>query len=275
VTRTKLSEKITADLSKPGPQRHVLQIRVPEPNTSSLEIEPGVKVRWIAYAPNDSMLDAADLPREDPAWAEAKADADAAYATLKASPDRFDELARSESDEASGERNGGKQPWYYDSSSIEPEIRIAILDPSKAAGTILEPVRGDDAWFVIQIMRRSDVAEDDFMAALRTQATDEATFRKLARDNSEGDGSDEEGDIGWITRGQLTDLLDTAVFETPIGSISEVVDVEGEAQYLLWILAEETRELTEEQLEIIESNGFSSWYTREKEKADIDYALGS
>jgi parvulin-like peptidyl-prolyl isomerase len=275
VTRTKLSEKITADLSKPGPQRHVLQIRVPEPNTSSLEIEPGVKVRWIAYAPNDSMVDAADLPPEDPAWAEAKADAEAAYATLKANPDRFDELARSESDEASGERNGGKQPWYYDSSSIEAEIRVAILDPSKAAGTILEPIKGEDAWFVIQIMRRSDVAEDDFMASLRTQAVDEATFRKLARDNSEGEGSDKEGDIGWITRGQLTDLLDTAVFETPIGSSSEVVDVQGEAQYLLWILAEETRELTEEQLEIIESTGFSTWYTREKEKADIDYALGS
>ena len=275
VIRTKLSEKITADLSKPGPQRHVLQIRVPEPNTSSLEIEPGVKVRWIAFAPRDSMVDAADLPPEDPAWAEAKADAEAAYATLTANPDRFDELARSDSDEASGERNGGKQPWYYDSSSIEAAIRVAILDPSKAAGTILAPIKGEDAWFVIQIMRRSDVAEDDFMASLRTQAVDEATFRKLARDNSEGEGSDEGGDIGWITRGQLTDLLDTAVFETPIGSISEVVDVQGEAQYLLWILAEETRELTEEQLEIIESTGFSSWYTREKEKAEIDYALGS
>jgi parvulin-like peptidyl-prolyl isomerase len=275
VTRTKLSEKITADLSKPGPQRHVLQIRVPEPNTSSLEIEPGVKVRWIAYAPKDSMLDAADLPADDPAWAEAKADAEAAYATLTANPDRFDALARSESDEASGKRNGGKQPWYYDSSSIEAEIRVAILDPSKAAGTILEPIKGEDAWFVIQIMRRSDVAEDDFMASLRTQAVDEATFRKLARDNSEGEGSDKEGDIGWITRGQLGDLLDTAVFETPIGSISEVVDVQGEAQYLLWILAEETRDLTPEQLEIIESTGFSTWYTREKEKADIDYALGS
>jgi parvulin-like peptidyl-prolyl isomerase len=275
VTRTKLSEKITADLSKPGPQRHVLQIRVPEPNTSSLEIEPGVKVRWIAYAPKDSMLDAADLPPDDPAWAEAKADADAAYATLTANPDRFDALARSESDEASGERSGGKQPWYYDSSSIEAEIRVAILDPSKAAGTILAPIKGEDAWFVIQIMRRSDVAEDDFMASLRTQAVDEATFRKLARDNSEGEGSAEEGDIGWITRGQLSDLLDTAVFETPIGSISEVVDIQGEAQYLLWILAEETRDLDEEQLDIIESTGFSTWYTREKEKADIDYALGS
>ena len=66
VLRTKLSEKITADLSKAGPQRHVLQIRLPEPNTSSIEIEPGTKVRWIAFAPKDDMGVGAELPADTP-----------------------------------------------------------------------------------------------------------------------------------------------------------------------------------------------------------------
>lgn len=276
VTRQKLSEKITADLSKPGPQRHVLQLRVPEPNPGSLgEAEPGVKVRWIAFAPNDKMAGAADVPPTDPAWAKAKTDAEAAYAALKSNPDRFDAMARSDSDEPSGKNNGGKQPWYYDTSTIEAALRLAILDPADSAGTILEPVKGEDAWFVIQIMRRNDVTEEAFMASLRTQATDEAAFRKLVRDNSEGEGADEGGDIGWIASAQLGDELDQAVFATPVGSVSEVVNVQGEARYLLWILAEETREPTKEQLEIIESTGFSLWYSRIKDDAEIDYALGS
>ena len=274
VLRTKLSEKIVADLSKAGPQRHVLQIRLPEPNTSSIEIEPGTKVRWIAFAPKDDMTGAAELPDTDPAWVAAKADADRTYNILNATPTKFDELARSGSDEASGKSNGGKQPWYYLSSTIDAALKNAIIANTDPVGTILEPIKGEDAWFVIQIMRRT-ADEDAWLLGLKAKATDDAAFKQLARDNSEGEGAKDGGDIGWIARGQLADLLDAAVFATAIGATSDVVDVSGDGSYLVRILAEETREPTEEQVETIESSGFSYWYTREKEKADIEYTLGT
>jgi parvulin-like peptidyl-prolyl isomerase len=274
VLRTKLSEKIVADLSKAGPQRHVLEIRLPEPNTSSIEAEPGTKVRWIAFAPKDDMAKAPDLEDTDPAWAAAKAEADRTYDILKATPARFDELARSGSDEASGKRTGGKQPWYYPSSTIDAALKNAFIANTDPVGTILAPVKGEAAWFVIQIMRRT-ADEDGWLAGLKTKATDEAAFRQLARDNSEGEGVKDGGDIGWITRGELADALDKAIFETPIGSASEVVEVSGDGSYLVWILAEETRELTDDQLDIVKSSGFSYWYTREKDKADIKYTLGT
>ena len=281
VVRTKLSEKITADLSKAGPQRHVLQIRLPEPNTSSIETELGVKVRWIAFAPNDSMADAADLKDDDPAWAKAKADAERFEGILKASPARFDELARSSSDEASGKRNGGKQPWIYASASIDAALKNAIIGSTDPLGTILAPIKGDDAWFVVQILRRS-ADEEAWIDGLKTKATDEATFRQLARDNAENGtvkgvaaGDMAAGDIGWITRGQLADQLDKAIFDTAIGAVSEPVEVSGDGKYLFWIIAEETREPTQDQLDIIKDTGFSSWYNREKEKAKIDYTLGT
>jgi parvulin-like peptidyl-prolyl isomerase len=274
VLRTKLSDKIVADLSQPGPQRHVLQIRLPEPNTSTIEVEPGTKVRWIAFAPNDDMGEAADLKEDDPAWTKAKADADAAYNILKANPQRFDELARSRSDEASGKSNGGKQPWYYPSSTIDAALKNAFVTNTDPPGTIFEPIKGQDAWFVMQIMRRT-ADEAGWLDKLKAEATDEAKFKQLARDNSEGEGAKDGGDIGWITRGELADEQDKAIFETAIGAASEVVAVSGDASYLYWIVAEETRELTEDQLDIIESNGFSYWYTREKEKADIEYTLTS
>ncbi len=275
VLRTKLSEKIVADLSKAGPQRHVLEIRLPEPNTSSVEIEPGTKVRWIAFAPKDNMADAPDLADDDPAWTKAKADADAAYASLKANPARFDQVARTNSDEASGKNNGGKQPWYYPSSTIDAALKNAIVSSTDPPGTILAPVKGEEAWFVIEIMRRTADGEDTWLEGLKARATDEAAFKQLARDYSEGEGAEDGGDIGWITRGQLPDALDEAVFETPIGSMSEVVEVPGDGVYLLRILAEETRELTPEQLDIVESSGFSYWYTRQKDEADIEYTLGT
>jgi parvulin-like peptidyl-prolyl isomerase len=275
VLRTKLSDKIVADLSNAGPQRHVLQIRLPEPNTSTIETEQGTKVRWIAFAPNDSMTSAADLKEDDPAWTKAKADADALSALLKANPTRFDELARSSSDEASGKTSGGKQPWIYPSATIDASLKNVIVPNTDPPGTILAPVKGEDAWFVIQIMRRSTDGEDAWLKDLKAKATDDATFKQLARDNSEGEGARDGGDIGWITRGQFADAQDKAIFETAIGANSDVVDVSGDALYLFRILAEETREPTQEQLDIIKSSGFSYWYTREKEKADIQYPLGT
>ncbi|HEX3264128.1 MAG TPA: peptidylprolyl isomerase [Candidatus Limnocylindrales bacterium] len=275
VLRKKLSDKITADLEQPSPQRHVLQIRLPEPDTSQLQTETGTKVRWIVFAPKDNMANAPDVPADDPSWAKAKADADEFAAMLKVNPAKFDELARSSSDESTGKSNGGKQAWIYPSSTIDATIKNAIVSNNDEDGTILAPVKGEAGWYLIQIMRRTTDGEDVFLEGLKAKATDDASFKQLARDNSEGDGAKDAGDIGWIVRGQLASDLDTAVFDTAIGSTSDVITVSGDGVYLFRILAEETRPLTEKQLAIIKDSGFTNWYTREKDKAKIDRPLSS
>ena len=80
VVRQKLSDKVVADLQKPGKQRHVLEIYLPEPNQPTQGPQPGVKVRWIEFLPNDTTKGATDVAATDPAWTKAKADADAAFA---------------------------------------------------------------------------------------------------------------------------------------------------------------------------------------------------
>ena len=275
VIRKKLSDKITADLEQPSPQRHVLEIRLPEPNTSQVQTETGTKVRWIVFAPNDKMAGASNVPADDPAWTKAKADADQMAAVLKTNPAKFDELARSSSDESTGKSNGGKQAWIYPSSTIDASVKNAIVSNNDANGTILAPVKGASGWYLIQIMRRTTDGEDTFLEGLKAKATDDATFEQLARDNSEGDGAKDGGDIGWVIRGQLATDLDTAVFGTAIGSMSDVVTVSGDGTYLFRILAEETRPLTDKQLGIVKDSGFTSWYTREKDKAKIDRPLSS
>jgi len=280
VVRKKLSDEIVAELSAPGLQRHVLEMYLPTPNASQAGVtEGGVKVRQIVFAPNDDTTTSEDLPADDPAWAKAKAEADAAYAILRSDPSKFDEMARTMSDERSAKLTGGKQPWYYPGSTVDPTFKEAILNPSLTPGVVLAPVKSTFAWHVIQFMRGTGTGEADFLASLKAKVTDAASFRQLAIDNSEGAEAKDGGDIGWIAGEQLTDTLDAAVFSTTVGSVSDVITVadggRSDGYYLLMILAEEQRDATPEQVKIFEDSGFSTWYTRQKEAADITYDIVS
>ncbi len=275
VVRRKLSEKIVADLSMPSVQRHVLEIYLPEPAAPANPIDESVKVRHILFAPNDDTTKAKDLPAEDPAWAKAKAEAEAAHAELKLHPEKFDEMARTLSDERTAKLTGGKQPWYDAGSSVDTAFKTAILADGLTPGQLLAPVKSTFGWHVIQFMRPSGAGEKAWLTSLKATITDEASFKRAAIDNSEGDGSKDGGDIGWVAMGQLTDLLDTAVFATAVGSMPDVIEVASDGTYLLRVIGEEQRSATTEQIKIFEDSGFSNWYTKQKEAADIVYNIGS
>ena len=275
VVRKRLSDKVVADMSSPGKQRHVLEIYLPQPNAAQLGAEPGVKVRQIEFAPNDDTTTAEALDPNDPAWAKAKGDADAAYAEIKARPANFDAIARARSDEPSAKQTGGKQPWYYASSSVDQAFKNAIFTEGLKDGQLLEPVKGAFAWFVIQFMRTSAGGEATYLQTLRDTITSENTFRQAARDYSEGPEAKDGGDLGWIAIAQLDDQLDATILATDIGANSSVVPATSGGTYMFRVLAEETRSPTKEQLAIFKQNGFSYWYTRQKEAAKIDYNIGT
>ncbi|HEX2626954.1 MAG TPA: peptidylprolyl isomerase [Candidatus Limnocylindrales bacterium] len=273
VLRSKLSDQVVADLSAPGKQRHVLEIFLPTPNASQAGVtEGGVKVRQIVFAPNDSTVDTP--PDTDPAWAKAKADAEAAYNELKLHPEKFDEMARAMSDERSGKLTGGKQPWYYPGSTVDPTFRQAILDPNLKPGDLIAPVKSTFAWHVIQFMRGTGDGDKAFLTTLKGTLSNEAAFRTAAINNSEGKEAKDGGDLGWIASGQESDTIDAAIFATAVGSVSDVVSVSDgtseDGQYLFMVLAEEQRDATPEQIKIFKSNGFDTWYTRQKAAAKID-----
>ena len=275
VIRTKLSDKIVADLQQPGKQRHVLEVYLPEAASTGTGSEPGVKVRWIVYSPNDTTKDAGKVPADDPAWTKAKADADAAYASLKADLKKFDAMARAGSDEASARTTGGKQPWIYPTTPIDQPVKDAVFADGLQPGQLLAPVKGDLGWYVIQFLRPEGEGDAAFLEGLKATLTDDAKFKQAAKDNSEGAKAGEGGDIGWIAPGELGDELDTAILDTAVGSTSEVVTIANDGVYLLRVLAEETRTPTEEQIKLFEDSGFSYWYTKQKDAADIERLLGT
>lgn len=272
VARQKLSDKVVADMQQQGKQRHVLEIYLPDPTGSTSASEPGVKVRWIVFAPKDQTAGADKVPADDPSWAKAKADADAAYSTLKSDPTKFDAMARSQSDERSARQTGGKQPWIYPTTAIDQTVQAAVLADGLKDGQLLAPIKGKIGWYVIQFMRAEGDGNDSFLTDLKAKLTTDALFEQAAKDNSEGKEAGSGGDMGWIAPGQLADQLDTAIFDdTKLGETSDVITISSDGSYLVRVLAEETRTPTADQIKIFKDSGFSYWYTKEKAKATIVY----
>lgn len=108
-----------------------------------------------------------------------------------------------------------------------------------------------------------------WMQTVKEEAANGTDFAQLARDQGEGNEAAEGGDIGWIAAGQFAEDKDGAIFNTAVGSVSDVVDVPQDGVYLFKVLAEEVRTPTEEQLTIFKQNGFSDWYAGKKAEADI------
>ena len=271
VIHQKLEDKIVADASKAGPQRQVSEIYIAE--TSPTPTADAVKVRHIQFSPKDDPTGAATLPATDPAWATAKADADAAYAKLQADPSLFDSMARTTSDEESAKGDtgtGGKLGYISADSDLSQaeDFKTAILAPGLQPGQLLAPVKTDIGWHVIQVMYHAPDAT--WMAKLKTDADGGADFAALARDNSEAETASKGGDLGWVAPNQLDPRLTDAIFAAEVGKTSSIVSITGDGTYLFKVFAEENKTPEGRQLEAIKTNAFSNWYTAQKAVVKIE-----
>lgn len=267
VIRSKLNDAIVAQYLAPAPQREVSEIFMQQSNS---ETGPSaVRVRHILYSPNGDPQGAQTLPEEDPAWAAAKAAADAAYEKIKADPSLFDSIARTESDDSSTAPYGGKLGYVADDGTMVQEFADAIFAPGLTAGQLLAPVKTAFGWHVIQIM--SYPTDEEWMTILRNRIeSGELTFADAARDNSDLVEAADGGSIGWIGKGQLPQVREDAIFAAPIGKPSPTLVVDGEGIYMFLVAKEETRAPDAEQKAALETSAFSIWYSKEKANAVIE-----
>src|SRR6185369_2915117 len=239
VVRKKLSDKVVADLSQPGKQRHVEQIFIPAPTTAPPD--DAEKVRHILYSPNNDAGAAAALPATDPAWEAAYQEAEAAYQALLKDPTKFDEMARTESDEGSAKTTGGKQPWYDPTSSIDKDFAAAIFQDGLKPGQLIEPFKSAFGWHVVQFMRPHGKGDEAWLQTIKDEAAAGTPFAQLAREQGEGPEAKDGGDIGWVAKSQFTEAKDSVIFGTAVGSVSSVVSIPSDGVYLFKILGEEVK----------------------------------
>ena len=273
VIQNKLSDKVVADLSQPSKQRHVLQIFLPDTQAAS----DSIKFRQIVFSPNHDMANASKVPASDPAWATAKADAFAAYHDLELDPTKFDLYARTKSDDKTSAPNGGKIGYVDNTYPMPQAVETAVFAKGLQNGEILPPIQTEAGWYVVQFSHAYGDGDGAWMDDLKTRADAGIDFAQLARDNSLGPEAKDGGDIGWVVQGQLGDIKESAIFDTPIGQVSDVVTVANEGLYLYKVLDEQVRTPDATQIKAFQDSGFSNWYALKKSAATIyrDPALSS
>ena len=256
----KLSKSITDAALAPAAQRKVAQIYIQH---GASETGPmAIRVRHILYSPNHDPQKASTVAATDPAWAAAKALADATYAKLQKDPTQFDAIARAESDEAAARTSGGKLPYFSTNDGVDQAFADAVLKTGLTPGQLLAPIKSAFGYHVIQVMHYP--TDLDWAAKLLPQATSAEAFATLARDNSDLASAADGGDTGWVSKGQLSEALKEAVFAAPVGKVSQPTTIPGDGIYIFWVSAEENRAPDPLQAEKIKSSAFNSWYSQQK-----------
>jgi parvulin-like peptidyl-prolyl isomerase len=238
-------------ISGPTVQRNVLEIAV-----GAGYVSPGngdeVKIAMLVFAPNHDAASASSVATTDPAWADAKKRADAAVATLRADPSKFAAMAADTTvnDELHFNTVGGSIPWlpreYYDAQTKEgstglglTSVEAAIFAPDLTPDSILDPIQEPTQGYVVvefQARRPAPIARIAD-AALKINAG--ADFGTEAKSVSEAVDSPTGGDLGWVSPYMLSKAQEAAIWATPIGGVSNIVDDSG--YFIFKVLGEETR----------------------------------
>jgi parvulin-like peptidyl-prolyl isomerase len=265
--RDGIEAKLIADVvDKPSEQRRTAEITIDD--NSGTPISPGaVLVKHILYSPKNDPAGAAALPADDPAWKAAEEEATKAYADLKAGTKRFVDLAASSDDTSSAATNGFLSYYAKDdpSTQLDPAFAAAIFAPGLAPGQLLPPVKSAFGWHVIEFVTTDTptVRAEKLMAEAAKPGAD---FAQLAADNSTSSTAAKGGDLGWVTRYQLSKDLEDAIFATQANGVSAPISDSGITFYRVSEIATRTPDAAAAQQ--LRDNAFANWYQGIKNDAD-------
>jgi parvulin-like peptidyl-prolyl isomerase len=266
VIREEVETKLVDSVTKsPTPQRHVAEIYIAS-DPSDVAQGDEVNVRHILYSPNDDPQGAGTLPADDPAWANAEAEAKAAYDELVKDPSKFQEIAKAQSDD-DGTKEGGGELGFIDRPSLDPAFAEAAFAEGLTPDQVLAPVKSSFGWHIIQFIERREAPQNRIRAAELELASGK-DFAEVAKAYSEGPTKDQGGDAGWIARNQIDSVREAAIFNAQVGGVTPVVTI-ADGLYLYKILGEETRMPDADQVSAIEGSAFSNWYTARKNESTI------
>jgi parvulin-like peptidyl-prolyl isomerase len=237
-------------LTGPTQSRHVQEILVSS-GYSQLGDGPEAKVRIMIFAPNHDTSSASTLANTDPAWAEAKKRAEDTYAALQKDPTQFTTLAMDTktNDDPYVASVGGDLPWlpgslFTGSAASQAGLGMtavpaAIFGSSVPVGLmapILEPSMG----FVIVDFQGLRPGPAQRIADAQIAINTGSAFGDQAAKFSDAPDAANGGDMGWVSRYQLSSDLEDAIFQAPIGGLSRVVNTSS-GYYIFKVVAEETR----------------------------------
>ena len=240
-------------IDTPTVQRHVQEIVI-FPGYSQPGQGDEVKISMMVFAPSHSTASAQTLPTTDPAWTDAKSRADAAVATLRADPSKFASMAKDTTvnDDTYFSKDGGSLPWIpsdiFNAQTASGQsglgltsVASAVFKADLAPNTILDPIQEMSEGYVVVKFDGRRPAPDQRIADVQLALATGADFATLAKQASElPDEAANGGDAGWFGRYALDKAQEDAIFSTPVGGVTQMVQVAG-VWYVYKVVDEQTR----------------------------------
>lgn len=264
VLREELGRVISTELvAGPVEQRDVSYVSVPV--TASGGDADEVQVRHVLYSPNDDPDAARTLDPADPAWAAAKAEAEAALQQLRGGNVKFETLAKT-SDDASSQAAGGLLDWAV-KGTYATTFDDAIWQPDLETGEILDVVQTDYGFHVIQFAGRRTGIRLQLKSVAESLKT-AADFEATAKEATSGYERVEIANIGFISRYTINPDLSEAVWALGVGEVSSVQTL-NDTLVIVKVNAIESKPLTAEQTTALEGNGFDIWLAIQQRHVEI------
>ncbi len=275
-----LQNKIVNDaLAQTPEQVKLATIYIEGLDTGSTDTADGeVDYYEIVFAPNDSEDNAANVDASDPAWATAKSQADATFATLNAITDvtqrmtQFETTATSTSDDPTSQDSG--HVTYTTKDVVPPEIADALWTGTHNKGDLLGPIKSDNGYYVLMFNDKRGSPDDRIKQVQDALAQPGADFNALAKQYSDGPEKDQGGEIGWFTKDSLTSDIADTIFGLPVGGVSDPLEL-GQGHYFIKVEDKQNRPLDADQQATARSTAFSTWYDPMKQQAITDGTINT
>ena len=249
-----LNSVITAELLvEPVQQRDVSFVSIAAAQDGGMGEE--VQVRHLLFSPNDDAQKTDELDANDPAWAAAKADADAAFAAIQ-SGETLASLATGSDDESSA-AEGGLLAWAIKGTFV-PEFDDAVWADGLEQGDLLGPIKTEFGYHVIQFEARRAglmLRLEELAIELRNAGTGFDARAEEAKKDFAGLTVDQPG---FVVRYAINPDLSKIVWGLGDGEVSSVVTL-GEQLAIIRVNAIENRPFTEAQRTSVNASGFLIW----------------
>jgi peptidyl-prolyl cis-trans isomerase SurA len=141
-----------------------------------------------------------------------------------------------------------------------PSVGSAVFADGLAAGTILDPVLETAFGYVVVQFEGRRAAPDQRAYLTQFAIANGSPFATEAETQSEATDASSGGDMGWVSPYQLSALEDQAVFNTPLGSVSNMVTDNG--YFIFKVLDEQVRTADPTQQLKLKKLVFSRWLTQ-------------
>lgn len=177
------------------------------------------------------------------------------------------------------------QSYGYNVADLKAEARYDVLrdDFGKREQAVLLTSPQEQvhlAMISVNIPTPSTTDMTSFTDALKKQeAVRQALaagtdFATVAKANSDDSSKDNGGDIGWVTRGMMTDpQAEQVVFSTDVGKVSDGISTTTDWTIYKVLEKSPSRELTEDQKITIGQDAYTYWLQREKKAYDVQNVL--